>query len=581
MVMEGLWRNRAARRGVASRGVTASLALLIFSLAKCTALDCPEGQVLGEASCVCISTLEPAVDGACIDDGCDPTGCPCTLEGIEAAIARGGMQVIKCESGAPPVVTRSSIFVDNDVILDGQGNLIVQGDGTDAIFYVQPYEVELVGMTVSLGDQGIRNEAGATLTVRDSVVKRNTAIFSEGGGIHNAGILTLVESEVTENQTPSIKGGGGIYNAATGTATVTSSKISDNISTIGAGAGIINVEGSLTVSGSELSNNDALDHGGGGLANVAGTITVTDCLVRDNFASGLGGGIVNFHGTANVINTTIEHNTSNQQGGGLSTAACVPDCFAATQIIDSVISNNQALGKVGGGVYCENSVLMSTRTTVSENHTTHDGGGFMLQGARTSASIVGNTVSSNSADGVGGGIRLYDNATLTLVNSTVHDNFSPVDGALHLDRGGSADIESSTFSKNDAVSRQGIPLVERSSAAIVHLGSGTLTFVQSIIDDTCMNVANTVSRDDNIESPYNTCQLDAANDAVNVTPEALGVADQLADNGGRTMTLMLSAESLAVDYVSSACDQSQDQRGVARPQGQQCDTGAVEVADPP
>jgi hypothetical protein len=41
--------------------------------------------------------------------------------------------------------------------------------------------------------------------------------------------------------------------------------------------------------------------------------------------------------------------------------------------------------------------------------------------------------------------------------------------------------------------------------------------------------------------------------------------------------LMLMRPSVAVDYRISICDQTQDQRGVLRPQGSNCDIGAVEI----
>jgi hypothetical protein len=138
-------------------------------------------------------------------------------------------------------------------------------------------------------------------------------------------------------------------------------------------------------------------------------------------------------------------------------------------------------------------------------------------------------------------------------------------------------VRSSTISNNDDVGRLGIPIEERESAAIVHFGSGTLTFIQSLIDDTCVAIATTISLDHNIESPADTCLLDGANDMVSVTPEALNLADELADNGGDTQTLTLTRPSVAVDYLISTCDQPQDQRGVPRPQSLDCDIGAVEI----
>jgi hypothetical protein len=488
----------------------------------------------------------------CIADGCDPDGCPCTLEGIEAAIARGGMRVIKCGANAPPVSTRETIIVDNDVTMDGQGNLTVQGDDRHLLFDVQPFEVEMIGFTITRGDLGIRVAADATLTLTNSVVKGNTSTFAAGGGIHNEGTLTLRGSEVADNRANENVvgggGGGGIYNSSTGVLTLTNSKVRNNVSASGPGGGIQNDRGSVSANQSEVTENDAMAHDGGGISNVDGTVT--------------------------VVNSTIRDNTTARFGGGLSNRG-----FSATMhITDSTVSGNRS-ANVGGGIRSQHGELQVTRTTWTGNHANNDGGALVIEGDDGVATIVSSTVSGNSADRVGGGIRVFENALARIINTTIYDNSAADGGALHLDFGASAEVRSSTISNNDDVGRLGIPIAERTSASIVHLGIGTLSFIQSIIDDTCVAVGTTMSLDHNIESPGDTCRLDAANDMVNVTPEALNLADQLADNDneGGTLTLLLTRPSVAVDYLISTCDQPRDQRGVSRPQGTDCDIGAVEI----
>jgi hypothetical protein len=248
------------------------------------------------------------------------------------------------------------------------------------------------------------------------------------------------------------------------------------------------------------------------------------------------------------------------------------------EITDSTVSGNSSTGdQHGGGIQSLNGELRAMNTTWSGNHADHDGAAILIEGEGAVLMLVNSTVSGNSADGIGGGIRLWNNASATVINSTIHDNIATDGGAIHIDLASSLELRSSTISNNDDVSRLGIPIEERESAAIVHYGGGTLTFIQTIIDDTCVALSTTVSMDHNIESPADTCQLNAANDLVDVSPEALNLADQLADNGGETLTLMLTRPSVAVDYLISTCDQSTDQRGVSRPQGSDCDMGAVEI----
>jgi hypothetical protein len=523
-----------------------SLALLvplIFVLPRCANLACPPGQELGDNACACSSTLEPPINGMCTQDVCDPAGCPCTLEGIEAAIARGGTQLIKCDENAPPVDTTDTIVIDNDVTLNGQGNLTVQGDGGHLMFDVQPFEVELIGFTITRGRQAIRVSPDATLTLTNSTVKLNTSSLSAGGGIFNDGVLTLVGTTLEDN-IADVGGGGGIFNSSTGTLMLTNSRVLRNRALRGPGGGIQNDEGAVVVDGTEISQNIASQGDGGGISNVDGTVDVTD--------------------------SDIQTNTANVRGGGISTSCTgISTCgeSATVTITDTTVSGNKLFsdGGVGGGLWGGFGKVQAERTTWSGNTTELDGGAILIEGAETVFTLIASTVSGNTAGRVGGAIRVYDNASVKIINSTIFDNRAGDGGALHVERGASAELSSSTIS-NNGIGGAGVTNID-----------GTLTFVQTIIDDTCVAIATTMSEDYNIESPGDTCQLDGANDMVNVTPEALNLAEELADNTGPTHTLILTRPSVAVDYLIRICDQTEDQRGVSRPQGTECDIGAVEI----
>jgi len=85
--------------------------------------------------------------------------------------------------------------------------------------------------------------------------------------------------------------------------------------------------------------------------------------------------------------------------------------------------------------------------------------------------------------------------------------------------------------------------------------------------------------------PGDTCHLSDPTDQVNVTAAALNLG-ALADNGGPTMTHALLPGSVAIDRIPAAMcvddggqPLTEDQRGVARPQGATCDVGAFEYVD--
>jgi hypothetical protein len=59
------------------------------------------------------------------------------------------------------------------------------------------------------------------------------------------------------------------------------------------------------------------------------------------------------------------------------------------------------------------------------------------------------------------------------------------------------------------------------------------------------------------------------------------LATALADNGGSVQTLAILQNSAAIDRVpTNNCPQTTDQRGISRPQGPKCDSGAYENAPP-
>jgi hypothetical protein len=191
---------------------------------------------------------------------------PCTEQGIRDAIAEGGGPHTFACDGPQTVVTAGEIVIYNDVTLDGEGKLTVDGGGEHAdsrddhrVFFVygEGVTAELRRFTVtggwldqdpkSAGGAGIRN--GGALTVTNSTVSGNTA--SLGGGIFNdGGTLTLANSTVSENWALL---GGGIYNYG-GTLTLANSTVSENWALLGGGGGIENY-GPLTLTNSTVSGN--------------------------------------------------------------------------------------------------------------------------------------------------------------------------------------------------------------------------------------------------------------------------------------------------------------------------------------
>ena len=227
--------------------------------------------------------------GTCQQGSCQVA---CTEQGIRDAIAAGGgAYTFDCE-GPRTVVTGDEIAIDNDVILDGEGNLIVDGNEDHRVFNVRP------GVTAAL--------SGMTIT-RGYIVER-----WGGGGIYVAGTLTLNDSTVSGNTVASntwinsTGDGGGIA--------------------VDGGHRLFNSEdweGTLTLNNSTVSGNTTKVVGslasarGGGIYNEGGLVTLTNSTVSGNTARGAGPGIVSLGGgaTLTLINSTVSGNHSISASG--------------------------------------------------------------------------------------------------------------------------------------------------------------------------------------------------------------------------------------------------------------------------
>jgi hypothetical protein len=254
------------------------------------------------------------------------------------------------------VVTGAVIEIDNDVILDGEGNLTIDGNESHTVFSVP---------------------VGVTAELRGFAVTRGGFVPGIGLAptIQNQGTLTLTDSTISENI-------GGITNEST--LTMTNSTMSNN------GFGVRS-DGTLTVTDSTVSRNP------GGIGN-RGNMTITRSTVSEND----GVGIEN-EGTATVTDSTVSRNDTRLEGGGILNEGTLT-------LTNSTVSENHA--ETGGGIYNQGTLTLSN-STVSGNAAFGDGGGAGVFNDGT-LMLTNSTVSGNEGDGIhsiGG--------TLTLTNSTV------------------------------------------------------------------------------------------------------------------------------------------------------------------
>jgi hypothetical protein len=245
------------------------------STPECESLqDCDDANECTEDACtngLCDST--PVADGTVCGNAvatCQQGSCTaaCSEQGIRDVVAAGGGPYIFDCAGPTTVVTEATIEIGRDVILDGDGNLTVDGDGQHRVFAVaEGVTAELRGLTVARGA---------------------TTSPDGGGGIYSRGRLTLTDSTVSENSTDGH--GGGISNSH-GALTLTNSTVSGN-SASGDGdvVGGIYSSGALTLTNSTVSGNSGSgEHAVDGIFNLRDSLTLTNSTVFDDiFAVGPG-----------------------------------------------------------------------------------------------------------------------------------------------------------------------------------------------------------------------------------------------------------------------------------------------------
>jgi hypothetical protein len=196
-------------------------------------------------------------------------------------------------------VTAAEIVIDNDVILDGQGNLTVDGDLEHRVFSVpEGVNVALQGITVARG----------------RVVAISEGEEATGGGIFNGGVLLVVNSTIRDNSAEHEEGcdtglpgacfsdAGGIRNTFNARLTLRNTTVSGNSADWVAGG--IGNDGSamLSLINSTVSGNTSGEVSSGGLENgPSATLTLTNSTVSGNSPAQIANS-----GTATVTNSLID-----------------------------------------------------------------------------------------------------------------------------------------------------------------------------------------------------------------------------------------------------------------------------------
>lgn len=498
--------------------------------------------------------------------------------------ANDGDEVVFASSlGTVTILLSSQISVNKNITINGDGRITIDGQKTTRLLeFVFQTEITLKNITLQNG----QSTSGSSNPADD-----------RGGAIKiNSQAKILFENVTFLNNVAGGYGGGAV--GATGTNT------------------------QMTFSKCEFKNNACFTdsfNGAGAVALFAGGadtfVKTSECVFENN--EGINGGAIGSSARIEVVSCVFRNNSTlfaknngflstNDSGRGDGGAIFTDRPEHSTighQVINSDFINNKSSGTGGAvflflnskqqgiirGCYFEgNSVVHSAAAPGEPQHPKGFGGAvlFGMNGATPEASefiLENSTFYKNTAWNEGGGVWITRTNTTTRIgkafvrNCTFVEN-SAKDAPVNTRRGGAlttyfdTDVENCTFSGNSA---------QDDAGAISHLTLNSCC-IRTININNCIFHNNTsgdgsIITDDyqgkkNLVFPQNTAGGNIP-DATYVDP----LLDNLANNGGFTLTMALQPNSPAID-AGDGCT-TKDQRGADRVGV--CDLGAFEFGGTP
>ena len=324
------------------------------------------------------------------------------------------------KSGAFAILPHSG----NLTIVNTSGHAVtVDGNHFDRVFDINPNPHNTPRFTVTL--QGF--------TIRNGVAQPGDGAAGSGGGIRDQGnvSLTLNNMIVTGNIATADGGGISMENLVSTpwTLTINNSNISNNHA--GDAGGGVETDGSgnvIITPGTVINGNTSLNQGAGvwldaiqvGTVFHGANLTITGAKITNNLAlaaNNFGGGIGNAgNGAVTITNSTVSNNFSGGDGGGFADE----NNQGRLTVTSSTFDNNTAVAD-GGGIE-EGGPLSITTTSIDLNNAGGNGGGIFAKVLVLQASSVEN----NESGGNGGGIDdvLSSNQNSTIANATITGNIA-------------------------------------------------------------------------------------------------------------------------------------------------------------
>ena len=435
----------------------------------------------------------------------------------------------------------------------GTGATTIDAAGHSQVFFIQDAaNVAISGMNITGGVTGQTTGGG-------------TVFGLPGGGINNNGTLALNHVIVTGNRTSP----GGTDTSCTN---VTGGCTGGNG---GDGAGINN-DGTLTIANSAITANFT-GAGAPGTRGNNGSPADPGSAGGPGGTSGSGGdgGAIRNFQTLTITNSTIAGNTT---GAGARGA----DGGAGTRNHVGGPASSGGNGGFGAGIDNSGRLVISG-STISSNETGTGGDGGT--GGNGDNGANGGEGGPGGVGGFGGGIA--STTDMTISNSTIADNSAATSGASGnggllfgttpnpvggANGGGIEELQMGSTLTHVTVAfnrAAGIGGGINGDGGTITVGNSIIASNQAAVSQNCDGVIT--DQGGNLEFGDTSCPAGFLRADPRLSP--------LGSHGGNTQTIALQPGSAAIHHVST-CVLSTDQRGVARPVGSACDSGAYEVAPP-
>jgi hypothetical protein len=375
---------------------------------------------------------------------------------------RGGLAVLNCDdSGAGSLrdvvasavsgdvvdltgLTCNAITLTSGAIVIGAGvaDLTLNGAGATAL-----------GISGNNASRVIEHQGTGTLTLSGLALVQGLAT-DNGGCIVASGNLALTGVTVAQCAAGTAEAagtsGGGAF--VTGNATLVDTQFTTNAvnGNLRVRGGALAVGGTLTATTSLFAGNSAHSH------------SVTGGSAFDNIVEG---GAIFALGSTHLTDSTVTGNTATSDsyevfGGGMAIGSHPDDVYAPLDILRGTVSGNTVVSGCdvcapqGGGIAVTGGTRLR-RTQLNDNSvgsTNHYGGaGGMRVFNAASVEIIQSTISGNHADSAGGGLIGSSYGVVSIDGSSVTANFAGNQGGTNEGGGGILCIACSVQLSSSAV----------------------------------------------------------------------------------------------------------------------------------